>query len=51
MRLVLTINYYLKKGGLKLKFIGFTIALTVITVFILSFIIIQLMSKTIEKSF
>ncbi len=49
MRLVLTINYYLKKGGLKLKFIGFTIALTVITVFILSFIIIQLMSKTIEK--
>jgi len=49
MRLLLTINYYLKKGGLKLKFIGFTIAVTVITISILSFIIINLMSKAIEE--
>lgn len=40
---------FLKNGGIKLKLIGFTIGIIVITVVILSTIIINLMTNSIEK--
>jgi class 3 adenylate cyclase len=43
------INNIINKGGLKLKFIGFSIAVILITVLIISSITINLMTNSIEK--
>ncbi|HEX5330295.1 adenylate/guanylate cyclase domain-containing protein [Sulfuricurvum sp.] len=43
------IDFLLKKGGIKLKLIGFASALIVLTVTVLSFFIIQLTKASIEK--
>lgn len=45
----ITLSYLLQKGGLKLKLIGFTSILIVLTVSILSFFVIQLTKSSIEQ--
>ena len=43
------IDFILKKGGIKLKLVGFASVLIVVTVTVLSFFIIQLTKVSIEK--
>ncbi len=48
-KILLNLYIFLKKGGLKLKFIGFSVSIIIVTVFILSTIIINIMGTAIEK--